>query len=81
VKRELLGKREAWHYTQFKPSNRIKYGNSLNKNVYDGGVLGVRQLTELLGCAALYTAASGFTGSGSFSEGSPRHAISLLSFP
>lgn len=31
--------------------------------------------------AALYTAASGFTGSGSFSEGSPRHAISLLSFP
>lgn len=76
------GREEAWNHTQFKPSNRIKFGNSLKKKkyVYDS-MVSYGWVSSQNYLAALYTAASGFTGSGSFSEGSPCHAISLLSFP
>lgn len=54
--------------------------SSVGKKIYDS-MVSYGWVSSRNYLAALYTAASGFTGSGSFSKGSPCHAISLLSFP
>lgn len=77
VKRNLWGKgkRMESYSVQTKQRNQV-----WEKKIYDS-MVSYGWVSSRNYLAALYTAASGFTGSGSFSKGSPCHAISLLSFP